>query len=152
MLATKEDYVRYAQLLVRYCLSLQPGERLFVQSTVLAAPLVAEVYTAALELGAICYYQLDVAGAGEWLLQQGSVEQLAEVSPLYRAATTEYEAYLHIQAPYTLAGRLPDSSRQALRQAALQPWQNPTPSVLRRCNSNAAFVSFHAQRWPKRPE
>ena len=39
------DYPRYAHLLVNYCVSLQPGERLFISSTTLAEEeLVDEVY------------------------------------------------------------------------------------------------------------
>jgi len=35
---------KYAYLLVNYCVDLQPGEKLFVQSTTLAEPLIREVY------------------------------------------------------------------------------------------------------------
>ncbi len=39
---------KYAQLLVNYCLDIREGDRLFIQTTTLAEPLVREVYRAAL--------------------------------------------------------------------------------------------------------
>ena len=43
---------KYAQLLVNYCLDIQEGDRLFIQTTTLAEPLVREVYREALRAGA----------------------------------------------------------------------------------------------------
>ncbi|MCC6412995.1 MAG: aminopeptidase, partial [Saprospiraceae bacterium] len=43
---------RYAHLLTHYCLGVKPGDKVFISSTLLAEPLVREVYRAALEAGA----------------------------------------------------------------------------------------------------
>jgi aminopeptidase len=43
---------KYAHLLVNYCLEIKEGEKLFIQTTTLAEPLVREVYREALRAGA----------------------------------------------------------------------------------------------------
>ena len=43
---------RYAQLLVGYSLDIRPGDRLLIHTTLLAEPLVREVYRHALRAGA----------------------------------------------------------------------------------------------------
>ncbi len=44
--------IQYANLLTNYCLQVQPGDKVFIASTLLAEPLVREVYRAAYAAGA----------------------------------------------------------------------------------------------------
>lgn len=115
------NYQKYAELLVNYCVSLQPGERLFVQSTTLAEPLVREVYRAALRAGGHCEFDLTIEDQGQILLAEGNDEQIAYQPTLYGKAISEFEAYINIRAPFSLRKPKPDAERLKLRQAAMQP-------------------------------
>ncbi len=115
---------RYARLLVRYCLELQPGERLFVQSTTLAEPLVREVYREALRAGALVETHLSFREQGRIFYREASNEQLDYVPLPYRQAMEEFEAYLRILAPFNLReehANPPEKVRR--RQAAFKPYQ-----------------------------
>ena len=91
---------KYAQLLVNYCVSVQPGERVYVHSTTLAEPLVREVYREVLRAGGLPHIQLDMRDQSTIRLQESNDDQLAHVNPLYAQAMTEFEAYIYIRAPF----------------------------------------------------
>ncbi len=110
---------RYAQLLVRYCLELQEGERLFVRTTTLAEPLLREVYREALRAGAFVDTDIEIREQQRILYTEGSEAQLGYISPLYQQAIDSYDAYLYIRAPYNLReGQQNDPQRYKIRQAA----------------------------------
>ena len=115
------DYAAYANLLVNYCVSLKPGERLFLQSTTLAAPLVKEIYRAALKVGGHCEFDLQLEGQSEILMTEGNDEQLAYIPTLYGKALTEFEAYINIRAPFSQRVPSPPADRARIRREALQP-------------------------------
>ncbi|MEL7377882.1 MAG: aminopeptidase, partial [Bacteroidota bacterium] len=83
---------RYAQLLVQYCLDIRPGDRLLVQSTTLAEPLIAQIYRACIQAGGHCEVQLSMDGQAETLLELGNDDQLAYTPVLYKNAMEEFEA------------------------------------------------------------
>jgi aminopeptidase len=115
-------YTRYAQLLTQYCLNLQPGDRLLVQSTTLAEPLVREVYREGLRLGAQVLVELSFREQERIFYAEAGVDQLQYVSPLYDQAMREFEAYLYIRAPYNLReNHADDPEKSRLRQAATAP-------------------------------
>lgn len=118
------DYQKYADLLVNYCVSLQAGERLFVQSTTLAAPLVKAVYRAAIKAGGHCEFNLSVEGMQEIMMEEANDEQLKYIPTLYERAMTEFEAYINIGAPFTLRGPKSDPVKSRIRSEALQPLVN----------------------------
>lgn len=118
------DYQKYANLLVNYCVSLKPGERLFVQSTTLAAPLVKEVYRAAIKAGGHCEFNLSVEGMGDIMMEEGNEDQLKYIPTLYERAITEFEAYINIRAPFRLRGPKPDAEKAKIRSQAMQPLTN----------------------------
>ncbi len=110
---------KYARLLVHYCLDLQPGERLFVQSTTLAEPLVREIYRTGIRAGAIVETDLQFREQQRILLTEGNPRQLAHFSPAYARAMQEYEAYLYIRAPFNLREEQNvDGERTKARQEA----------------------------------
>ena len=117
---------RYAQLLVNYSLSIKTGEKLFIQTTPLAEPLVREVYKAALQAGA-ALVEIDFLfeGKNDIFYQTAKKAQLAEVPPLYKLAMETFDAYLHIRAPYVPSDKFQsdiDTRKSAqLRQKAMQP-------------------------------
>ena len=116
---------KYADLLVHYCVSLQPGEKLYVHSTTAAEPLVREVYRAALRAGGIVEVDLAFRGRGRIFLEEADGAQLDHVNTLYDRAVREFDAYLYIRAPFNLfedagAG---NAERQQRRKAALRDAQ-----------------------------
>jgi aminopeptidase len=130
---------RYAKLLVNYCLSLQPGERLYVRSTTLAEPLVREVYREALRAGAHMETELEFREQNRLLLMEGEGDQLAHVSALYREAMERFDAYLFIRAPFNLReDQQIDPAKSKIRQEALAPlskvyFERTATRSLKRC-------------------
>ncbi|HMX40866.1 MAG TPA: aminopeptidase [Saprospiraceae bacterium] len=114
---------RYARLLTEYCLAVRPGDKVYISSTLLAEPLVREVYRAAYAAGA-ALVECDWAFRERDLimLQEASDEALATPPTLTRLAMEHFDCYLNIRAPYNLreAANAP-AERQQLRQQALAP-------------------------------
>jgi aminopeptidase len=110
---------KYAQLLVRYCLSLREGERLYVNSTTLAEPLVREVWREALRAGAVVEVELAFREKSRIMYAEASDAHLGYVSPAYKQAMEEFDAYLHILAPFNLReDQNVDGARAAIRREA----------------------------------
>ncbi|MEM8582840.1 MAG: aminopeptidase [Bacteroidota bacterium] len=115
---------RYANLLVKYCLNIQTGDRLLVQSTTLAEPLIAQIYRACLQAGGHCEVQMSMNGQAETLLELGSDEQLSYTPTVYKKAMEEFEAYLVIKAPFDQRRKAVNPERATIRQKAMHPlWQ-----------------------------
>ena len=94
---------KYAKLLVNYCLDIQEGDRLFIQTTTLAEPLVREVYREALRAGAsLVETDFMFRERSRIFLNEANEAQLKTISPFYKTAMSEFEAYLHIRAPFNL--------------------------------------------------
>ncbi|MEL6926155.1 MAG: aminopeptidase, partial [Bacteroidota bacterium] len=85
---------KYAKLLVNYCVSLKPGERLYVKTTTLAEPLVREVYREALRAGGHVEIDMAFREKGRIFYAEASGEQLEYISPLYEKAVNEFDAYI----------------------------------------------------------
>ncbi len=108
---------KYAHLLVNYCLELQQGERVYIKSTTLAEPLIREVYRAALQVGAHPVVDLSFREKGRIFMNESDEHQLHYISPLYREAMEQFEAYLVIRAPYNLReDQNVDSAKQKIRK------------------------------------
>jgi aminopeptidase len=88
---------KYADLLVNYCVNLQPGEKVFIKAPTIAEPLVREIHKAALKAGGIPATEFDFHGQHRILLEHGEAEQLSYVSPLYKEAMESFDAYIHIR-------------------------------------------------------
>ncbi len=95
---------KYANLLVNYCLEIQKGDRLYIKSTTLAEPLIREVYREALKAGGMPVVDLEFREKGKIFMEEAEGDQLKFISPLYRQAMEEFEAYLYIRAPFNLRG------------------------------------------------
>ena len=88
---------KYAQLLVNYSLEVQPGERVMVDSTTLAEPLIREIYREILKAGGIPHIDMKFRGQNRILIDTANDEQLAYISPLYAKAMEEFECYLFVE-------------------------------------------------------
>ncbi len=111
----------YAHLLVNYCVSLQAGERLFVNTTVLATPLLKEIKREVLKAGGHLEYSLGVEGMGEIMREHGNEEQFAYVPTLYREAIEHFEAYINIRAPFNLRQPPAADNLRAAQRDAMSP-------------------------------
>ncbi|THH37887.1 aminopeptidase [Neolewinella litorea] len=112
---------KYAHLLVNYCVSLQAGERLFVNSTTLAEPLIDAIYRECLKAGGHCEFTLTTRGQAEALREYGSPEQAAYIPTLQERAMNEFEAYIFVSAPFSLREPEPAAALKAARRAAYKP-------------------------------
>ena len=93
---------KYAELLVNYCLELKPGDKVYIQSTWLAEPLVREIYREAIKVGAHPEINLDFRERNRIYMEHASENQLTYVSPLNELVMKSFDAYLYIRAPYNL--------------------------------------------------
>ncbi len=93
---------KYAHLLVNYCLDIKAGDKLYVKSTSLAEPLLREVYRHGLRAGATVEVNMGFREESRIFFQEAQGEQLSYVSPFYRQAIEEFDAYLYIRAPFNL--------------------------------------------------
>lgn len=113
---------KYAQLLVNYCVSLQKGERVFIQSTTLAEPLVREVFREVLKAGGLPHVNMTFRDQATIRLRESSEEQLSYVDPLYAQAMEEFDAYIYIRAPfYSRSTQTTNPDAAKILRAAMQP-------------------------------
>jgi aminopeptidase len=119
---TDPRYRKFAEALIGYALGVKTGDRLLISSTPLAAPLLHEVYRAALRVGAHPEVQLDLEGLTEIRLREGSDAQLRHLSGMRLAEADYYDARLQIGASEnTMALSGIDPGRIALAQGARAP-------------------------------
>ena len=115
--------IQYANLLTNYCLQVQPGDKVFIASTLLAEPLVREVYRAAYAAGA-SLVECDLAfRERERLFVENASDFALQTKPLlYSAAMETFDCYLHIRAPFNLRENAGTSAiRTQMRSETLAP-------------------------------
>jgi aminopeptidase len=95
-------YEKYAKLLVHYSLELKKGDKLLINSTYLAEPLIKQVYREALDAGAHPEIQIAVNELSKLFYDHASNSQLRYVSPMYLHAVKSYDAFLTIRAPFNV--------------------------------------------------
>lgn len=109
----------YADLLVHYCLEIQPADKLYIRTTTLAEPLVREVFRAAVAAGAVVEVDFEFREQGRIFLEEAKGEQLKYVSPFFRQAMESFDAYLYIRAPFNLREtQNVDKAKSKIRQEA----------------------------------
>src|SRR5262249_26329201 len=121
---------RWAQVLVRYSVGVQPGDRFMIATTPQAAPLVEEVYREALRVGAHPEVMIELPAMQEIWLREASEAQLKDVPPVLKMVMSEYNATLQITADENtqlLANA--DPAKQAMQQQALS---EPYATFMRR--------------------
>ena len=110
---------RWAEVLVRYSVGVQPGDKFMIQSSPLAAPLIAEVYREALRVGAYPEVNINLAGLAEIFLQEANEDQLKCVSPIAKMVIDDYNATLQITAAEnTRSLANADPAKQAIQAQA----------------------------------
>lgn len=90
---------KWARVLVRYSLDLQPGESLLIRSETEAKELILAVYREALLAGAYPYIRCDLPGRSEIFFRYANNGQLSNVNALERFEIGYVNAALLIEAP-----------------------------------------------------
>jgi aminopeptidase len=117
---------RWAETLTHFCLDVQPGDVVAINSTPLAEPLIEQVYRSVLRAGGHPLPQIALPSLSNALLEEGSDEQITWRSPLGSVLAREVDKRLNIAAspnPLALATIAPE--RQALANTPPQMGQKP---------------------------
>jgi aminopeptidase len=113
---------RLAGVLVDYSTRVRKGDLVCIDTGPAARPLVQEVWKRVLDAGAHPHLRLDVDGASELLLREGTDAQLEWVSPLRRAELERADVRIAIEADVnTRANTGVDPERQAHAERAREP-------------------------------
>jgi aminopeptidase len=113
---------KYADLIVDYCLSVKANQKVYIISTLLAEPLVKEVYRAVIIRGAHVDIKFVMAEESKIFFDHANEEQLNHENPLTKIIYATYDAYLYIRAPYNLKeDQNIDRKKSAVRGKANAP-------------------------------
>jgi aminopeptidase len=114
--------VRLAQLITEYSVGIKPGDQVYIQAAPEAAPLIQELYRAAIVCGAHVLPIIELPGLRPIFLQTASEEQLQYVLPVNRLVGETFDVRLSIYSQSNtreLSGV--DPARQALVSQAHRP-------------------------------
>ena len=117
-----ERISRLAQLLVGYCLKVQPGDQVAITGSTLTAPLMQEAARHALRAGGHPTLLPQLPGAEYAFWQEASEDQLRYISPVARFVMEEADCWINLFGGANtreLAGV--DPKRMALRSQAMRP-------------------------------
>jgi len=115
---------KFAKVLVNYCTRIQPGDRVLIEATTAAEPLVREIYLKTLEAGGhpvplLQLPEMFFPGQENLLLMHGNDAQLDFVPPLQKLAYDQFESRIRIHsATNTRATTAIDASRAQRRGRA----------------------------------
>jgi aminopeptidase len=93
---------KYANLLVDYCLDVKANQKIYVVTTLLAEPLVKEVYRTIISKGGHVDIKFLMAEESKIFYDLASEDQLLFENPITKLVYSTYDAYLYIRAPYNL--------------------------------------------------
>jgi len=119
---TDKRFEKLAKILVGHSANIQPGDRVLIEATTAAEPLVRELYAQILDHGGHPHMQLALPDQEELFYSHASDEQLDFVSTFRKLAYDRFESRIRIHSetnPQALTAVAP--SRQARRQKALAP-------------------------------
>jgi aminopeptidase len=114
---------KYASLLVNYSLSIQAGEKVWIQTTTLAEPLVRELYRETLRAGGIPHIDMHFRGQSNIFLTEANEQQLRYIPPVYAKAMQEFEAYIYIRAPFNTGGKTSAPEKSKILGQARRPYR-----------------------------
>jgi len=89
---------KLADVLVNYSVAVQPGEKVVIQASSLASPLIKAVYASVLQAGGHPMTQVSIPGAKELFYRYASDEQLQFVSDPMKLMVETYDVNIGINA------------------------------------------------------
>jgi aminopeptidase len=143
-------YDRLARLVVEHSLELRAGETVRFDGGAVAAPLLLALHRAAIERGAHAYLEVELEGLREQLLELGSDDQLAFVSPVAEREMERLDALVTVwsEANTRAFSRADPVRHQRLiaaeRQLAIRRRERMTTGELRWCGTLSP-THAHAQ-------
>jgi aminopeptidase len=113
---------RWADLLVDYCLKVEPGETIVLGAEYLGRPLVEACYEAIVRRGAHALVRLELPGLHEFFLQEASDAQLEFLPPsaLFEAQSVSARIRIAAESDTRSMSRV-DARRQAIYERARDP-------------------------------
>jgi len=113
---------KLAEILVDHSTRIQPGDRVAIEATTAALPLVSALYTRILERGGHPHLLLDLPEQDELLFEFSKNEQLDFIPTFRKLAYDQFEARIRIASmTNTRALSAVDPAKQKRRQKALSP-------------------------------
>jgi len=89
---------KLADLLVNYSIAAKPGQKVAIQGSTLAEPLIVAVYASLLKAGAYPTVLAALPGIEETFYRHASDEQLKQVSPVAKLVTETYDGLIALWA------------------------------------------------------
>lgn len=119
---TGSTIARWADLLVDYCLRVQPGETILIGSELEARPLIEACFRAVVRRGAHPLVRVELPGLYEYFVEHAAEEQLDHCPPvgLYEAEAVAGRIRIAAEADTRAMSRI-DPRRQALVDRARNP-------------------------------
>ena len=94
---TDARVAQIAEVIIRYSLNIQPGDKLSIRGNTLAEPLIKEAYRAAIRAGANVVTQITLPGLQKIFMDESNDDQRAWISPFSQTVTEDFDAILVIQ-------------------------------------------------------
>ncbi|GGR06237.1 aminopeptidase [Deinococcus ruber] len=114
------DPEQHALLLTDYCLGVQPGERILVQTSTLALPLVEQLYRLLLKRGAVPLIRLEYPSQSDDFYRLAPDSLIDALDPLALPEIESIQGSIRIQTPMPAAQGL-DPARMARHRKTLAP-------------------------------
>ncbi len=119
-----ELLARYAALLSDYCLSLSAGQRVYIQSTYLAEPLLKALQAHLLPKDVFIDFGLSFDGQDRLYFEHVNDIGLDDLSPIQNLVGTQYDAIMTIRAPFDVFSlRDADGKKKTRHQQCLMPYK-----------------------------
>ena len=87
---------KLAELMVNYSVAVKPGDRVLIDGSAAAAPLIKEIFAEVLKAGGNPLLFLDLPGLDEVLYHHASEEQLAYLPEPVRYVMDEYDVFINL--------------------------------------------------------
>ncbi|MCA9858273.1 MAG: aminopeptidase, partial [Thermomicrobiales bacterium] len=89
---------KWADVLTRYCVEVQPGQTVVIQGGVAAEPLLRAIYRQVVARGGYPILQPELSGLSATLIGHGSDDQLGHISPVEQFDRTTADCSIRVMA------------------------------------------------------
>jgi aminopeptidase len=94
------DYKKLAKLAVNYAVHVQPGEKVLIQGSEVAADLIRAIYVEVLRAGGYPLIRIDLSGTQELFYKHASDKQIEFLHPTRKLVVETYDAFINILSDY----------------------------------------------------